>query len=235
MRRLILGLLYGLIHSIGDAISVQGDVVTIPQIRVGLPYLLPYRVTYDDNTQSPEIIVRIGGGVKSPLVYEETLDQYTVTTGIADKYYYYVDVSKETGELVTTNFVAREGDRSHFGKVSKDAAGISQRILRSTKRSESVGPAMTDNITNQSRRKSIGEEIITSGTAKNIVVLFKFSDHQSRPVPSKADIDMLMNSGNPDPILCPTGSVKDFFLNNSFGKYSLESTIPNWVTISKMK
>ena len=40
-----------------------------------------------------------------------------------------------------------------------------------------------------------------------------------------------MNSNSPDPNICPTGSVKKVFLDNSNGALTLESTVYPWVTL----
>ena len=71
------------------------------------------------------------------------------------------------------------------------------------------------------------------GTLKNLVVMFRFSDHTGRTMPSVSDIDTLMNSQVNDPDITPTGSVRDVFLENSGGALVLDSTVAAWVTISR--
>jgi hypothetical protein len=68
----------------------------------------------------------------------------------------------------------------------------------------------------------------TTGTVKNLVIPIKWSDHTGRTLPSKEDIDVLMNHNGPER-RCPTGSVRDVFLENSYGKFELESTVVDWV------
>jgi hypothetical protein len=72
----------------------------------------------------------------------------------------------------------------------------------------------------------------TTGNLKNLVVLLEFSDHTPRNVPSMEEIDILMNHDGPHS-LCPTGSVKDVFLENSYGKLVLESVVTDWVTLPR--
>lgn len=55
----------------------------------------------------------------------------------------------------------------------------------------------------------------TSGNVPNLVVIFKFSDHASRDVPSVDDIEILMNSEVPVSGIAPTSGVKKVFLDNS--------------------
>lgn len=72
---------------------------------------------------------------------------------------------------------------------------------------------------------------VVQGTLPNLVVLLRFSDHASRTVPSTGDIDVLMNAPGGDPTLAPSGSVRDIFLENSYGQLTLNSTVAYWVTL----
>ena len=78
--------------------------------------------------------------------------------------------------------------------------------------------------------KSHRRTVITSGTLKNLVVPIRFADHTSRGLPSRSDLNALMNNVGPNP-LCPTGSVRDVYLDNSFGALDLQSTVIDWITI----
>ena len=67
---------------------------------------------------------------------------------------------------------------------------------------------------------------------KNLVVLVRFKNHRSRPLRSPSDYDILFNqndSNNPE--LAPTGSVRDVFRINSYGKLTLQSTIFGWIDL----
>lgn len=68
----------------------------------------------------------------------------------------------------------------------------------------------------------------TTGTLRNLVVLLRWSDHDDRKLPTLSDVDTLMNHEGPHP-LCPTGSVRDVFLENSYGSLVLESTVIDWI------
>lgn len=68
----------------------------------------------------------------------------------------------------------------------------------------------------------------TTGTLRNLVVLLRWSDHENRSLPTQSDIDILMNH-NGIHTRCPTGSVRDVFLENSYGKLLLESTVMDWI------
>ncbi|MFK7850480.1 MAG: M6 family metalloprotease domain-containing protein [Akkermansiaceae bacterium] len=128
------------------------------------------------------------------------------------------------GKLVPTGL--------RVGQDDPKRAGLSKNIL--------PDPAIRN-----ARRKAMGEPqqaggtagdgpataTAVSGTMKNLVVLLRFSNHSTRAVPSVSDIDILMNAPGGDPTLAPTGSVRDCFLENSYGQLSLDSTVLYWVDL----
>ena len=74
--------------------------------------------------------------------------------------------------------------------------------------------------------------VTASGTVKNLVVLCKFSDHVfNTHTREQADYDVLFNTIGGDATLAPTGSVRDCFLENSYGTMTLASTVVAWVTL----
>jgi hypothetical protein len=71
----------------------------------------------------------------------------------------------------------------------------------------------------------------TIGTLNNLVVLIRFRDHQRRSVPTKNQINVLMNSEEAHPTLAPTGSLKMVYWENSYGQLTIESTVTDWVQV----
>jgi len=69
------------------------------------------------------------------------------------------------------------------------------------------------------------------GTAKNLVVLCQFSDHDGTKIRSQADFDTLFNATGGHATIAPTGSVKDYFTEVSYGTLTLQSTVVAWVTL----
>ena len=71
------------------------------------------------------------------------------------------------------------------------------------------------------------------GSVENLVLLLRFSDHgpagQNRTLPSVADVTTIMNAVGGDPILAPTGSVRDYYLENSYGQVTIDSTVVGWL------
>ena len=75
--------------------------------------------------------------------------------------------------------------------------------------------------------------ISSTNTLKNLVVLIRFADHIDRTLPSISDYNILLNGPGGEGTVAPTGSVNDVFLSNSYGAFSLDSTIYPWVTVSQ--
>jgi M6 family metalloprotease-like protein len=72
-----------------------------------------------------------------------------------------------------------------------------------------------------------------SGTKKNLVIPLRFAGHASRWLPTKDQIDTLFNNNGEDATYAPTGSIKDVFLDSSYGKLSLDSVVTDWVPLSR--
>jgi len=73
---------------------------------------------------------------------------------------------------------------------------------------------------------------VTSGQVNNLVLRIRFANHATRSLPSKAQFESLMNNTSTDPVNAPTGSVRDYYLKNSYGGLTLNSTVTDWITVS---
>lgn len=77
------------------------------------------------------------------------------------------------------------------------------------------------------------DRVPPAGTVRNLVVLCRFADHatgaHTRP---QADFDTLFNAPGGDPALAPTGSVRDYYAETSYGTMTLQSTVVAWVTLA---
>jgi M6 family metalloprotease-like protein len=80
------------------------------------------------------------------------------------------------------------------------------------------------------------DSVPPAGAIKNLVVMIRFADHASRPLPTVADMDVLFNAVGGHPTLAPTGSVRDVYLENSYGQMTLNSYVNpgvgDWITVS---
>ncbi len=70
-----------------------------------------------------------------------------------------------------------------------------------------------------------------AGSTKNIVIMMRFANHTNRTLPSNSDMDTLFNAVGGDPVLAPTGSIRDVYLENSYGQFSIDSTVFGWVDL----
>eukprot|EP00578_Thalassiosira_sp_NH16_P002060 CAMPEP_0181132974 /NCGR_PEP_ID=MMETSP1071-20121207/31284_1 /TAXON_ID=35127 /ORGANISM="Thalassiosira sp., Strain NH16" /LENGTH=1310 /DNA_ID=CAMNT_0023219349 /DNA_START=58 /DNA_END=3990 /DNA_ORIENTATION=+ len=77
----------------------------------------------------------------------------------------------------------------------------------------------------------------TTGTFRNLVLLLRFSDHATRPLPSRDDVSRLYNSEDShdneddDDDVVPTGSVRQVYLANSHGTFTIDTTVADWITL----
>lgn len=79
---------------------------------------------------------------------------------------------------------------------------------------------------------AVASAAAASGTVRNLVIMIRFSNHTGRTLPGNADIDVLFNAPGGDVILAPTGSVRDVYIENSYGQLVLDSTVVGWVDVS---
>ena len=203
----------------------------------------PYKISYDDGTQSPLIQIKIRGDeTSSPNIYEETLDGYTV--GPSNKHkgkYTYRDVDIKTGDLVDTDLVAGYDNPASKNVLKKAAVkseamkkGISyfdfDKVGGNDRKLKGSAPRLLSKENNEEEGQYHRRAAITSGVLKNLVVPFRFSDHTSRALPSRSDLTVLMNNVGPAS-QCPTGSVRDVYLQSSFNQLDIQSTVVEWVTL----
>ena len=114
------------------------------------------------------------------------------------------------------------------GTDNPKAAGLKKKILPPVGLRRTLLPSL------MSGESSVPppEKVPPAGTVKNLVVLCMFADHtiatNARP---SADYNVLFNQIGGDATLAPTGSVKDLYLENSYGAMTLQSTVTVWVTL----
>jgi hypothetical protein len=95
----------------------------------------------------------------------------------------------------------------------------------------------------ENRQLSRALASVTGGvvTIKNLVMRLRFADHVNRELPSTTAYTRLMSGvdtrGSCDPILAscsaPTGSVREYFLEQSYGKVDIQSTVTQWIDLPK--
>jgi len=146
--------------------------------------------------------------------WTETADGFTVVR--QNGWYYYAALDAQ-GALKSSGLAVGHADPSR--------AGIARGVLPPLSSRSNSNLSVPDST-------EVSLDVAPMGSVKNLVVLVRFSNHTGRVQPSEADIDILMNAPGGDPSLAPTGSLRDVYLENSYGQMSLESTIANWTTVS---
>ncbi len=169
---------------------------------------LPVKLMQPDGTP---ITLRVHGD--EYFHWREDMNGYTV---VVDNGVYVYATLDATGRLSPTPWAV--------GKVDPAGKGLAPKILPSGKVQETYYP-------NSPPMKGTPEKSAT-GTRKNLVVLCMFSDHtladHTRPA---ADYEAVFNTVGGDPSIAPSGSVRDYYLEDSYGQLTMESTIVEWVTL----
>ena len=79
----------------------------------------------------------------------------------------------------------------------------------------SAGDGSAGNKQRMLRSLSTGKHAPTKGIVPNLVIPIRFADHASRQLPTKAQLDILMNGDTRDEKINPNGSVRDFWKDQS--------------------
>ena len=181
----------------------------------------PYEVTQPDGTK---VVLRLRGD--EHFNWTEDENGYTVVRSNKTYVYGRLDAS---GHVAPTSYRVGRGNPAQVGL----SPGImpAPDVLRQLKQNRpdnsvgrSAGPAL-----GSGQGPDLGPPPI--GTRKNLVVLIRFADHVGRTLPSQSDFNTLFNAVGGDPVLAPTGSVRDYYAENSYGQLTLQSTILDWVTV----
>ena len=120
------------------------------------------------------------------------------------------------------------------GRDDPAAFGLEKRVLPSASIRAQSARVLPAPVAGTYSAQSAGDSarVAPVGTVKNLVVLIRFADHASRTLPPVSDYDKLFNAVGGDPVAAPTGSVKDVYLENSYGQMTLDSDISPWIQVS---
>ncbi len=124
-----------------------------------------------------------------------------------------------------------EATAARVGKVSPAALGLSKAHPAYVPAPDASGPTGRDGalLAKPGARQATPR---ANGTIKNLVVLCLFSDHTvfaKGRLPSA--FDSLYNGVNASGVNAPSGSVRDFYSQGSYGTMTLQSTVLAWVTL----
>jgi M6 family metalloprotease-like protein len=121
------------------------------------------------------------------------------------------------GELVATGWRAGEVQPASVGLSPGHRPGPAARARLAQVRFQQLHPAQAVTPPN--------------GTVKNLVILAQFHDHSGAMTRGPTEIETVMNALGGNPTLCPSGSVRDVWRENSYGNLDLVSTVQNWVLL----
>ena len=183
-----------------------------------------------------------------------TDDGYTIMKK-DDGVYYYANLDSSTGELKPTNKRAdKKKPPNGIGKKLRPSKAAFDKKCKEKQLicDKSLAPPNNNNKKNNKdknknnkknpwarRLRGMEEDTDTTdrkltttlGTLPNLVIPIRFNDHVGRTLPSKSDINILMNNQGPSPGIAPTGSVRDVFVQSSYDQLDMVSTVTDWVTV----
>lgn len=113
------------------------------------------------------------------------------------------------------------------GQANPKALGLQKRL----KPSKAVQAQSSKKIA--SANADAPQRVTPVGAVNNLVVMIRFADHAGRNLPSVAQVDTLFNAIGGDPVIAPTGSIRDLYLENSYGQFQLNSSVYAWITLSE--
>lgn len=156
----------------------------------------------------------------------EDANQYTIMESNGAFFYARLD---DRGQLTATNLLV--------GRADPAQAGLTKRILPAPEHRHSLLGGHDHEHQHDDIRGGGGPAALIAGgggaigTVKNVVIMMRFSDHVGRTLPSQSDMEVLFNNVGPHATLAPTGSVRDVYLENSYGLLTINSTAFGWVTL----
>ncbi len=148
---------------------------------------------------------------------------YTVLRDSAGQYVY--------AQAATDGSLASSG--LAVGQGTPAAAGLTKGLLPSPAIREQRSLAMAAAAGPQGAQVAADAPVRVApvGGVKNLVILCRFSDHTAVQTRTQADFDTIFNTVGGDATLAPTGSVRDYYSENSYGTMTLQSTVVAWVTL----
>ena len=149
-------------------------------------------------------------------------DGYTVIQDKRTSNFVYAKKNDTSGELMSSGIAVGDGDPK--------TAGIAKKLVSDSFSEDHTTRHLLEG--HQEHHRELASP--STGTLKNLVILVRFQDHNTRILPTVEDFEIMFNhkgEDNDHHDLAPTGSVRDVFRVNSYGKLILESEIYGWVDL----
>ena len=90
-----------------------------------------------------------------------------------------------------------------------------------------------DNRRNHQEHANRRRLLSNQSSLKNLALLIRFADHVTRVLPPPSHYKVLLNGPAGPGTVAPTGSVEDVFMANSYGTFRFNSTVTQWITVSR--
>ena len=178
----------------------------------------PFQLDHDGG-RTPDLFSRGSSPLDS---FITDADGYTVIQDKNTSNFVYAMRNDTSGELVSSGIIIGEGDPA--------IAGITKRLRHSSFEDHTGRHLLEEGRESNHRELAVP----STGTLKNLVILVRFTNHKNRILPTANDFDIVFNhegNDNENHKLAPTGSVRDVFRVNSYGKLNLNSTVYGWVDL----
>eukprot|EP00639_Heterosigma_akashiwo_P013286 CAMPEP_0206369746 /NCGR_PEP_ID=MMETSP0294-20121207/5488_1 /ASSEMBLY_ACC=CAM_ASM_000327 /TAXON_ID=39354 /ORGANISM="Heterosigma akashiwo, Strain CCMP2393" /LENGTH=885 /DNA_ID=CAMNT_0053816575 /DNA_START=279 /DNA_END=2936 /DNA_ORIENTATION=+ len=161
--------------------------------------------------------------------YDEDEDGQKVVKA-QDGHYYYAQGFDQSGELVPST-IRLGGDRRRLQeKISPEVVyGLEMSAQAQRMRHSKLSQRMQ-----LSQMKSGRKLATTTGQVKNLVIPILFSDHVGRSLPAQSDIDQIWNVDGGHPVYSSStgASIREYFLEQSYGQLEVTSTVLDWIEVS---
>jgi M6 family metalloprotease-like protein len=181
----------------------------------------PYPFEFDNHEEGPAVTLFHHGSSPLDSVVSDA-EGYTVILDRNTSKFVYAMKNNASGELVSSGIAV--------GDVDPEPVGIAKKLRASSSFFDRRNP-----LEGHQPQHHRALAVPSTGILKNLVVLVRFRNHKRRILPTADDFDILFNHEGEDDDhhheLAPTGSVRDVFRINSYGKITLESTIFGWVDL----
>eukprot|EP00978_Attheya_sp_CCMP212_P043788 scaffold291813_cov55-Attheya_sp.AAC.1 len=189
------------------------------------PVPIPYREVLPDGSFSQPITL-IGNTREN---HEEDQNGFTVIHD-DDGWLVYAKRDNQTGDLINAGIRVGEGNPSAIIKPHETQSEESLKRQCGSDCDADLDDAPHDRHleATKNRRKLIR----ATGTVKNLVILLRFADHVNRTQPTEEYIDIMFNGYDGYHRAAPTGSVRDVFLQSSYGQLTIETTVYPWITLN---
>lgn len=151
-------------------------------------------------------------------------DEGYIVTRDENEWFVYATM-KENGDLGSTGIPV--------GHKGNDGRKLRREEIQETRGRDAMNTPLKKPLTFNKPKSSFRRNLAVTarGNVNNLVLLARFSDHKNRTLPSSSAYSLLFNAVGGDKTIAPTGSIKDYYLSNSYGLLTITSFINDWILV----